>query len=304
MNLQETDLRRGSILRSGAEGTLKEQSRFILRIGYNPDPHDAFVFFGIASGGIETPGYAVRQIVDDIESLNRRAVNGELEISTVSIHAYAHMADQYTLSRYGAIAGEGSGPLVVAAPELDPEGLPGASFAVPGTMTSAFLALQLYLGQGFNFRIYPYDRILEAVASGEAQAGLVIHESQFTYERAGLRKLVDLGLWWADHTDGLPLPLGAIAVRRDLGKKIHSDIGGILRSSIEYGLRHRDEAVAFARKFGRGLDDDLTGRLLDLYFNDLTLDLGERGIRAVRRFLDDGAEAGLIPRLKEVELIT
>lgn len=283
---------------------MKEQSRFILRIGYNPDPHDAFVFFGIASGAVETPGYTVKTTIDDIASLNRRAVEGELELSTVSIHAYAHIADRYALSRYGAIAGEGSGPLLVAGSDLDPEDLVGASFAVPGTMTSAFLALQLYLGQSFNFRIYPYDRILEAVASGETQAGLAIHESQFTYEQAGLTKLVDLGLWWADRTDGLPLPLGAMAVRRDLGERILSDIDGILRSSIEYGLAHRDEAIAYARSLGRGLDDELAARLLDLYVNDLTLDLGERGRRAVRRFLDEGAEAGLIPRLKEVDLIS
>jgi 1,4-dihydroxy-6-naphthoate synthase len=193
--------------------------------------------------------------------------------------------------------------VVVARPELGPEELAGAAFAVPGTMTSAFLALQLFLGQGFNFRIYPYDNVLEAVAAGKADAGLLIHEGQFTFGRTGLQKMVDLGLWWADRTDGLPLPLGGIAVRRDLGGRIHADLTEIIRSSVRYGFEHREEATAHARTFSRDLDDELVLRLLDLYVNELTLDLGVRGKRAIRRFLDEGAEAGLIPRLRDFELI-
>ena len=273
------------------------------RIGHSPDPDDAFMFFGIASGRVDTGSFRNEQVLEDIEGLNRRALRQELEVSAVSIHAYAHLADAYALMPCGASMGDGYGPLVVAREPLTREALASATIAVPGTLTSAFLALRLCLGRDFEHRIVPFDRILDVVAEGGADAGLVIHEGQLTYARQGLHRIVDLGIWWGERTGGLPLPLGGNAVRRDLGLPAMRELTRILRDSIDYGLTHREEALAYALDFGRGLDGTLADRFVGMYVNDLTRDYGERGREAIRRFLREGAEAGVVPPLAQLEFV-
>ena len=275
-----------------------------VQVGHSPDPDDAFMFYGIAKEKVDLHGYEIVQVLEDIESLNRRCLAGELEVSAVSIHAYAHLADRYALMPCGASMGDGYGPIVVARSAFDPVALTDKTIAVPGTMTSAFLALQLFLGCGFSFKVVPFDKILDVVNRGEVDAGLVIHEGQLTYATEGLERLVDLGLWWADRTGGLPLPLGGNVVRKDLGTPVMRELTAVLSSSIAYGLEHRPEALAYARDYGRGLDDDLADRFVGMYVNDLTLDYGERGRLAIERLLDEGANAGLVPRIRTLEFVS
>ncbi len=274
-----------------------------VRVGHSPDPDDAFMFYGIAAGKVDTAGFAIDQVLEDIESLNRRALAGELEVSAVSIHAFAHLADRYALMPCGASMGDGYGPLVVAREPLDPAQLAERTIAVPGTMTSAFLALRLYLGRDYRYEVVPFDRILDVVREGGADAGLVIHEGQLTYGREGLHRIVDLGVWWAERTGGLPLPLGGNVVRKDLGGPTMSALTRVLRDSIDYGLDHRAEALEYALDFGRGLDGALADRFVGMYVNDLTRDYGERGRRAITRFLEEGIEAGVVPRIGAVEFV-
>jgi len=252
---------------------------------------------------VDTGGFRIEQVLEDIESLNRRALKRELEVSAVSIHAYAHLAEAYALMPCGASMGDGYGPLVVARAPLGAGDLAQATIAVPGTLTSAFLALRLYLGRAFEHRVVPFDRILDVVAEGGADAGLVIHEGQLTFARQGLHPIVDLGVWWGERTGGLPLPLGGNAVRRDLGLPAMRELTRILRDSIDYGLTHREEALAYALDFGRGLDGKLADRFVGMYVNDLTRDYGERGREAIRRFLREGAEAGVVPPLPVLEFV-
>ena len=273
------------------------------RVGHSPDPDDAFMFYGIAAERVDTRGFRIEQVLEDIESLNRRALVGELEVSAVSIHAYAHLAGSYALMACGASMGDGYGPLVVSKEALSLDRLATATIAVPGTLTSAFLALRLYLGRDFAHRVVPFDRILDVVAEGGADAGLVIHEGQLTFARQGLHRVVDLGAWWGEHTGGLPLPLGGNAVRRDLGDASMRALTGVLRDSIEYGLTHREEALAYSLDFGRGLDGKLADRFVGMYVNDLTRDYGARGREAIRRFLREGHEAGIVPHLADVEFV-
>jgi 1,4-dihydroxy-6-naphthoate synthase len=262
-----------------------------IRIGHSPDPDDAFMYYAIAKGKVDTAGYAV----EDIESLNRRALAGELEVTAISIHAYAHLADRYALMACGASMGEGYGPIVVAKEALAVGQLRGKTIAIPGTLTSAFLALRLYLGAAFPFIVVPFDEILDAVADGRADCGLIIHEGQLTYASRGLAKIVDLGVWWGEKTGGLPLPLGGNAVRKDLGTETMRALTKMYRDSIAFGLTHRAEALDYAKAFGRGLDDGLNDRFVGMYVNDLTLDYGERGRRSIQLFLDAGIAAGLVP---------
>ena len=266
-----------------------------VRIGHSPDPDDAFMYYAIAKDKVDLAGYAVVQVLEDIESLNRRALAGELEVTALSIHAYAHLADRYALMSCGASMGDGYGPIVVAQEELAPEALAGKTIAIPGTLTSAYLALRLFLEADFAFIVVPFDQIQEIVATGGADAGLIIHEGQLTYADHGLVKVADLGAWWGKRTGGLPLPLGGNAVRRDLGNDAMRDLTRLYRESISFALSHRAEALAYAKGFGRGLDDDLNDRFVGMYVNSWTLDYGERGRRAIQRFLDDGARAGIVP---------
>ena len=275
-----------------------------IRIGHSPDPDDAFMYYAIAKGKVGTAGYAVHQVLEDIESLNRRALKGELEVTAISIHAYAHLADRYALMACGASMGDGYGPIVVARTAFAPGELAGKTIAIPGTLNSAYLALRLYLGVAFPYVVVPFDRILDAVAEGKADAGLIIHEGQLTYAARNLTKLVDLGVWWGDETGGLPLPLGGNAVRRDLGPDTMRALTKMYKDSIAFGLANRAEALDYAKGFGRGLDDGLNDRFVGMYVNEMTLDYGERGRRSIQRFLDAGTAAGLVPPVGPVTFVS
>jgi 1,4-dihydroxy-6-naphthoate synthase len=282
---------------------VSESSSRHVRVGHSPDPDDAFMFHGIASGAVDTGDFEIEQVLEEIESLNRRALAGELEVSAVSIHAYAHLSERYALMSCGASMGDGYGPVVVSREPISPGDLASCTLAVPGTLTSAFLALRLALGKEFEHHVVPFDRILDVVAEGEADAGLIIHEGQLTYSRQGLQPVLDLGVWWAERTRGLPLPLGGNVVRKDLGPETMRELTRILRESIAWGLDHRREALEYALGFGRGLDAPLTDRFVGMYVNDLTLDYGDRGREAIRRFLEEGKAAGIVPSTPPVEFV-
>jgi len=261
-----------------------------LALGHSPDPDDAFMFYALRAGRVDTEGLEFVHVLEDIETLNARARDGELEVTAVSLHAWTHLGGRYQLLATGASVGDGYGPIVVS---RDGGPLGGRIVAVPGTLTTAFLALRLHLGD-FPFKVVPFDRILDAVRQGDADAGLVIHEGQLTWSGLGLKKVVDLGEWWKRET-GLPLPLGVNVVRRDLGPEVCSAVARVLRRSIRWGLEHRREAVADAMRYGRGLDQARTDRFVGMYVNDFTLDLGPRGREGARVLLARALERGLIP---------
>jgi 1,4-dihydroxy-6-naphthoate synthase len=276
----------------------------LIRLGHSPDPDDAFMFYALAEGLIPTDGFRFEHILRDIETLNDWAREGRLEVTALSVHAYAYLSDRYRLLPHGASMGERYGPIVVARGDLDPAELPRLRVAVPGRLTSAFLQLQLAVGRIDAPLLTPFDRILDVVEAGEADAGLVIHEGQLTYARQGLRSVLDLGEWWDDLTGGLPLPLGANAVRRDLDEgDTLPRLSRLLRQSIAYGLEHRSGALAHAERFGRGLDEELADRFVGMYVNDRTLDYGEDGRAAVAELLRRGHEAGLLERAPVVDFV-
>lgn len=262
------------------------------------------MFYGIAAGKVDCGEFAIEQVLCGIESLNQRALRAELEISAVSIHACVHLTERYALMPCGASMGDGYGPCVVSRNPLTVDELRNATIAVPGTLTSAYLALRIFLGREFRHETLPFDQILEAVAVGRADAGLIIHEGQLTYSGLGLERVVDLGAWWSERTGGLPLPLGGNVVRRDLGARAMSRLTSILGDSIDYGLEHRREALDYAMGFGRGIDRDLTDRFVGMYVNDLTRDYGERGRRGIERFLEEGRATGLVPRGISLEFVS
>jgi 1,4-dihydroxy-6-naphthoate synthase len=271
----------------------------VIRVGHSPDPDDAFMFYGLASGRVPTGDYTIEQVLLDIESLNRLALQGEIEVTAVSIHAYAHLADRYLLLPCGASMGDGYGPIVIAGRPMDLDELKTRTIAVPGRLTSAALALRLALGEVAT-EVLPFDAILEAVARGEKEAGLLIHEGQLTYGRTGVHRILDLGEWWSRDT-GLPLPLGGNAIRRDLGDRTIAEIGTLLKTSIEFGLAHRQEALTYALQFGRGIGRPLADRFVGMYVNDATLDYGPRGRRAIETFLRRAHESGAIPLPPAIE---
>jgi 5,8-dihydroxy-2-naphthoate synthase len=276
----------------------------LIRLGHSPDPDDAFMFYALAEELIPTDGFRFEHVLRDIETLNDWAREGRLEVTALSVHAYAFLSDRYRLLPHGASMGERYGPIVVARRDLDPAALPGLRVAVPGRLTSAFLQLQLAVGRIDEPLVTPFDRILDVVAAGEADAGLVIHEGQLTYERQGLRSVLDLGEWWDQLTGGLPLPLGANAVRRDLDEgDTLVRLSRLLRDSIAYGLEHREGALAHAERFGRGLDRGLADRFVGMYVNDRTLDYGQDGRAAVAELLRRGHEAGLLDRAPVVDFV-
>jgi 1,4-dihydroxy-6-naphthoate synthase len=270
-----------------------------IRIAHSPDSDDAFMFYGLASGHVPSPGFEISHVLSDIETLNRAAFEGTYEITAVSFHAYAHLTDRYLLLPHGASMGDRYGPIVVARSN-GPSSLKGVRVAVPGELTTAFLALRLY-DPTVEYLVVPFDQIQEKVRDGEVEAGLLIHEGQLTYAEEGLKKIVDFGEWWADRTAGLPLPLGGNVIRRDLGGATIATLSRLLHDSIAYGLDHRAEAVDYAMQFGRGLDRHRTDKFVGMYVNDLTLNYGERGRTAVRRLLGDAQEAGLLPKTVTVE---
>jgi 1,4-dihydroxy-6-naphthoate synthase len=271
-----------------------------ITVAHSPDSDDAFMFYGLASNNVDTGGIVVDQVLADIETLNRAAFDGTYEVTAVSFHAYAHLADKYALLAHGASMGDNYGPIVVAKAGSGPEGVKGSRIAIPGTLTTAYLTLRLY-EPDFEYVVVPFDEIQQAVLDGKAEAGLLIHEGQLTYQDEGLRKIVDLGEWWAERTGGLPLPLGGNIIRRDLGPDMIRKVSKVLHDSIAYALSHRTEAVTYAEQFGRGLDRAKTDRFVGMYVNDLTLGYGERGRQAVERLMTESFEKGLIPHRVPVE---
>lgn len=279
----------------------------LIRVGHSPDPDDAFMFYALAKDKIDTGRYRFTHELVDIETLNRRAFTGELELTAVSLHAYAHLADKYALCACGASMGDGYGPMVVAREPQSIEQLRDCTIAVPGTLTTAYLALRMCLGTDFKHVVVPFDEILNVAEAGEYEgqevaAGLCIHEGQLTYGDQQLQLCVDLGKWWESETD-LPLPLGANAIRKDLGVEAMGEVTRLLKESIRFGLEHRDEALDYALGFGRGLDRGMADEFVGMYVNDWTMDFGERGREAVTRLLARGHEAGVIPQLVTPEFI-
>jgi 5,8-dihydroxy-2-naphthoate synthase len=277
-----------------------------LTLGHSPDPDDAFMFYGLAKELIPTDGFRFQHVLQDIQALNERATRGELDITAVSIHAYAHVSDTYALLPSGASMGDGYGPMLVAKQKFSRDEIPNRRFAVPGTMTSAFLALQLWLGKPareFNYIVVPFDQIFKAVRSGQADAGLIIHEGQLTYRNEGLVVCEDLGVWWGKQNNGLPLPLGGNVIHKKFSPEVRRNISDILTASIQYSLNHRAEAVQHALQYARDMGRDLADKFVGMYVNHWTLDYGERGREAIRRFLGQAFERGLIPHRQELEFV-
>jgi 1,4-dihydroxy-6-naphthoate synthase len=278
----------------------------VISLGHSPDPDDAFMFYALARDLVPCHGLRFEHILQDIQTLNERATRGELDITAISIHAYAYVSDQYALLPNGASMGDGYGPMLVARKPYTREEIAGLKIAVPGTMTSAFLALQIWLGKpgaDLNIEVVPFDRILDVVEKGDADVGLVIHEGQLTYQRQGLVLCEDLGVWWGRENEGLPLPLGGNVIHKRFQPEMRSQISDILRSSIQYALDHREPAVQHALQFGRGLDAESADRFVGMYVNHWTVDYGERGRESIRRFLNLGFERGLIPHRQELEFV-
>ena len=273
-----------------------------IRVAHSPDSDDAFMFYALATGKIETGDIEFVHELQDIETLNRRALAAELEVTAVSIHAYAYLSDKYALLPHGASMGEGYGPRLIAREPLSRADLRGKTVAVPGTLTSAYLALKLFAPEVQTVTV-PFDEILERVVAGEYDVGLLIHEGQLTYMDAGTHLVADLGEWWASETGGLPLPLGGNAIRRDLGPDLTRRVSRMLRASIAYGLEHRTDALVHAESYGRGLDRAQTDEFVGMYVNQRTLDYGPDGRRAVQLFLDRGYEAGIIPHRVQVDFV-
>jgi 5,8-dihydroxy-2-naphthoate synthase len=293
-----------------------DTKRFTL--GHSPDPDDAFMFYAMAENKIDLRGYRFEHRLEDIQTLNERALRGELHISAISIHGYAHVASKYALLPCGASMGDGYGPIVIRkrttpnvqrstsndGPMAEPairEFLEGKKIAVPGTMTSAFLALRLFLGE-FDYIVVPFDQIFDTVRNGRVDVGLIIHEGQLTYEKSGFEKIMDLGKWWKEQT-GLPLPLGGNVVRKDIPPAVRRDLSEIIRQSIDYGLQHRDEAVRHSLPYARDMDANLAGKFIGMYVNEFTRDYGEVGRDAIRRFLSEARNKGYINAPVEVEFV-
>ena len=274
----------------------------LIRLGHSPDPDDAFMFWGLASGEVDPRRFEFEHVLRDIQTLNEWALEGRLEVTAISLHSYPFVQGRYVLLPHGASMGSGYGPVIVARGPIGWEDLADVELAVPGRMTTAFLVTRLFLGREFRYRTVPFDQIIDEVASGRAEAGLLIHEGQLTYERHGLSKVVDLGEWWLLET-GLPLPLGANVARRDLGPDTLRELSDVLAESIRAGLDNRERALEYALQFGRGLDDELADRFVGMYVNELTEDYGEEGRRAVRELLRRGEEIGAFTEPVRVEFV-
>jgi len=277
-----------------------------LTLGHSPDPDDAFMFYALAKGLIPSHGFEFEHILQDIQTLNERATRGELDISAVSIHAYAYVSDQYALLPSGASMGDGYGPMLVARQKFSRAEIGRKKIAVPGTMTSAFLALQLWLGKPakeINYVVVPFDQIFAAVKNGTAEIGLIIHEGQLTYRNEGLVLCEDLGVWWGRENDGLPLPLGGNVIHKRFAPATRKQISDTLTASIQYSLDHRPEAVQHALQYARDMGLDLADKFVGMYVNHWTLDYGERGRESIRRFLGQAFERGLLPHRQELEFV-
>ncbi|MGC9036824.1 MAG: menaquinone biosynthesis family protein [Verrucomicrobiia bacterium] len=278
----------------------------VLTLGHSPDPDDAFMFYGMASGLVDCRGYSFEHILQDIQTLNEWAKEGKLDISAISFHAYPFVADKYALLPCGASMGDGYGPIIVSKRHLSKSEILNSKIAIPGELTSAFLALQLYLdrpSKDINYVVVPFDQIFEAVLSGKVDAGLVIHEGQLTFDREGLVVCVDLGVWWKKENDGLPLPLGGNVIHKRIPPDEQKIISNIIKESIQFSLANRKEAVEYALRFGRGLDIKLADKFIGMYVNDWTKDYGEKGRESIRRFLQKAAEKRFIPQFKGLDFV-
>lgn len=273
----------------------------LIRLGHSPDPDDAFMFWALSEGRVDTRGLDFEHVLRDIQTLNGWALEGRLEVSAISLHTYPFVQDRYLLLPHGASMGSGYGPVLVGRERLGFDDLRRVEIAVPGTMTTAFLVLRMALGE-FRYREVPFDQILDEVQDGRADAGLVIHEGQLTYESQGLAKCLDLGEWWLLET-GLPLPLGVNVARRDLGAQLLRDVSEVLRESIELGLANRQEAMRYALRFGRGLDTELADRFVGMYVNEFTCDYGDEGRQAVMELLARAEAAGAFDDPVRVEFV-
>jgi 1,4-dihydroxy-6-naphthoate synthase len=277
-----------------------------LQLGHSPDPDDAFMFYGLAKEKISTGPYRFNHVLQDIQTLNQRAMRGELEITAISMHTYPYVADKYALTSCGSSMGDKYGPMIIARQPMTLEQLRGQTIAIPGELTTAFLALQLCLGksgEAFTHKVVHFDQIPAFVRDGNADAGLIIHEGQLTYQQFGLHLVVDLGAWWYGKT-GLPLPLGGNVIRKDLGQRVCQEVTDILKTSIQYSLDHRPEAVEYSLQFGRDLNRELADKFVGMYVNNWTLDYGPRGREAITRLLREGNRAGIVPDFGEIEFIT
>jgi 1,4-dihydroxy-6-naphthoate synthase len=277
-----------------------------LTLGHSPDPDDAFMFYGLAKGLVDNGGYEFEHILQDIQTLNERASRGELDISAISIHAYAHVCDKYALLPSGASMGDGYGPMLVAREAFSKEEIAVRRIAVPGTMTSAFLALQIWLEQPaerIQYTVVPFDKIFDAVNRGEADVGLIIHEGQLTFENEGLVCCEDLGVWWGRENDGLPLPLGGNVIHKRIGSDERKVVSDILEHSIRFSLDNRREAVEHSLQYARDMGIDLADKFVGMYVNDWTLDYGDAGRESIRRFLKRGHEMGFVSTNPELEFV-
>ena len=270
-----------------------------ITIAHSPDSDDAFMFYGLATNKVRVPGLRFSHVLCDIETLNRKAMDGVYDVTAISFHAYPYIQDKYALLPTGGSVGEGYGPTIVAQRAYSVTDIKRKRIAVPGTMTTAYLVLKLF-APGIETVVVPFDQIIPQILEGKQEAGLIIHEGQLTYDKSGLHRIVDLGKWWQKVT-GLPLPLGGNAVRRSLGTQLMARVGSALRESIQYALDHREEALAYAMQFARDLDPQMADRFVGMYVNERTLDYGPDGREAVRRLLDMGHKAGIIPQEAEVE---
>jgi 1,4-dihydroxy-6-naphthoate synthase len=277
-----------------------------LNLGHSPDPDDAFMFYGLAKDKFPTGPYRFHHVLQDIQTLNQRAMKGELEITAISIHAYPYVANRYALTSCGSSMGDKYGPMVIARQPMKLGDLRGKKIAIPGELTTAFLTLQLCIGkagEAFDYEVVHFDQIPAYVRDGKVDAGLIIHEGQLTYQNLGLHLIVDLGEWWHQKTD-LPLPLGGNCIRKDLGKTICQEVTDIIKQSIAYSLAHRAEAVEYSLQYGRDLNRQLADQFVGMYVNDWTLGYGPRGRAAITRILKEGADAGLVPSIGEIEYVT
>jgi 1,4-dihydroxy-6-naphthoate synthase len=272
-----------------------------ISLAHSPDSDDAFMFYGLAKGKVATGDLEVSHVLTDIETLNREAMQGKHEVTAISFHAYPSVADKYALMPCGGSIGDGYGPLLVAREPMSPGAIESRTVAVPGTLTSAYLALKLFAPK-VETRVVAFDRILDEVRDGRADLGLIIHEGQLTFGGHGLQKVLDLGLWWQQET-GLPLPLGGNAVRRDLGAERMAGLTRLVRETVRYSLAHRKEALEYAMSFARGMDPKIADRFVGMWVNDMTIEIGERGRRAVQVFLDRGHAAGVIPNRVVVDFV-
>ncbi len=272
-----------------------------ISVAHSPDSDDAFMFYGLATNKLDTGDISFTHVLKDIQTLNEEAMRGTYDVTAVSFHVYAYIADKYALLPHGASIGDKYGPVVVSREPIKAEDLSSLTIAIPGTLTSAYLALKIY-NPDFEHEVVPFDKIIEAVESGRCDAGLLIHEGQLFYEKIGLHKVLDLGEWWHERT-GLPLPMGGNAIRRDLGPTTMKQVSQLLRESIRYSLDNREDALQYAMQFARDMDIELADRFVAMWVNDLTLDYTERGREAVARLLTEGFERGIIPNRVNIEFV-